>query len=91
MIEEGEFVEHATFGNNTYGTSKKAIKEIEATGKICVLDLELQGVRNMKKLNYPAKYILIRAPSLQILVDLFPSNFKSALTFSARETDSSWY
>ncbi|KAI6174892.1 RRNA adenine N(6)-methyltransferase [Aphelenchoides bicaudatus] len=47
--------------------AKKQSKEIEATGKICVLDLELQGVRNMKKLNYPAKYILIRAPSLQIL------------------------
>lgn len=68
MIADEEFVEHATFGGNTYGTSKKAIQDIEATGKICVLDLELKGVRNMKKLNYPAKYILIRAPSVEILV-----------------------
>lgn len=69
MIENEEFVEHAQFGGNTYGTSKRTIKDIEATGKICVLDLELKGVRNMKALNYPAKYILIRAPSLEILVD----------------------
>lgn len=71
MIKNGEFVEHAEFGANIYGTSKRAIKDIEASGRICVLDLEIQGVRNMKALDYPAKFILIRAPSLDVLVSLF--------------------
>jgi guanylate kinase len=70
MIRDGEFVEHAEFGNNLYGTSKRSIEDISSTGRICVLDLELQGVRNMKALQYPAKYILIRAPSLEVLVSL---------------------
>ncbi|VDK62433.1 unnamed protein product [Cylicostephanus goldi] len=68
MIENGEFLEHASFGGNTYGTSKKAVKDVECTGKICVLDIELQGVLSIKKSNLNARFILIRPPSLEILV-----------------------
>ncbi|KJH51711.1 guanylate kinase [Dictyocaulus viviparus] len=67
MIANGEFLEHATFGGNIYGTSKKAVSDVEETGKICVLDVELQGVRNIKKTHLNARYILIRAPTLEIL------------------------
>jgi guanylate kinase len=72
MIKNGEFLEYAQFGKNYYGTSKQAIRAIEDSGRICILDLELQGVRNVKKLQdlkTPPKFILIRAPSLQTLVD----------------------
>jgi guanylate kinase len=68
MINNGEFIEYAEFGGNIYGTSRCAIEEIQRTGRICVLDLELQGVRNIKKLGMPAKFILIRAPSIEVLV-----------------------
>ncbi|KAK5985923.1 Guanylate kinase [Trichostrongylus colubriformis] len=67
MIANGEFLEYATFGGNTYGTSKKAVNEVVQTGKICVLDIELQGVRNIKNTQLNARYILIRAPTLEIL------------------------
>ncbi|KAF8366965.1 guk-1, partial [Pristionchus pacificus] len=67
MIDNGEFLEHATFGGNTYGTSKKAVNDVLTSGKICVLDVELQGVRNLKKSLADAKYIFIRAPSLEHL------------------------
>ncbi|CAB3407023.1 unnamed protein product [Caenorhabditis bovis] len=67
MIRNNEFLEHATFGGNIYGTSKKAVEEVEKTGKICVLDIELQGVKNIKNSHLDARYILIRAPSLKIL------------------------
>ncbi|PAV78817.1 hypothetical protein WR25_00508 [Diploscapter pachys] len=67
MIKNGEFLENAKFGDNLYGTSKKAVEDIEKTGKICVLDVELQGVKNIKNSHLDARYILIRAPTLQIL------------------------
>ncbi|XGW24745.1 hypothetical protein V3C99_006308 [Haemonchus contortus] len=67
MIANGEFLEHATFGGNTYGTSKKAVNDVEQTGKICVLDIELQGVRNIKNSHFNARFILIRPPTLEIL------------------------
>jgi len=40
---------------------------VQKTGKICILDLELQGVRNVHKSHLDAKYILIRAPSIKAL------------------------
>uniref|UniRef100_A0A1I7TKD7 guanylate kinase n=1 Tax=Caenorhabditis tropicalis TaxID=1561998 RepID=A0A1I7TKD7_9PELO len=67
MIKNGEFLEFATFSGNTYGTSKKTVEDIENSGKICVLDIELQGVRNIKTSHLDARYILIRAPSIESL------------------------
>lgn len=48
--------------------SRKAVEDVERTGKICVLDLELQGVRSIKNASIDAKFILIKAPSLKVLV-----------------------
>uniref|UniRef100_A0A0N4ZFT5 guanylate kinase n=1 Tax=Parastrongyloides trichosuri TaxID=131310 RepID=A0A0N4ZFT5_PARTI len=67
MIKDGEFIEYATFGSNIYGTSKKAVEDVIKTGKICILDLELQGVRNIKKVGFKAKFILVKAPSIEEL------------------------
>uniref|UniRef100_A0A2K6VKI1 guanylate kinase n=1 Tax=Onchocerca volvulus TaxID=6282 RepID=A0A2K6VKI1_ONCVO len=67
MIENNEFLEHATFGGNMYGTSKKALEDVSRAGCICILDVELQGVRSIHKCGLDAKYILIRAPTLNIL------------------------
>lgn len=50
--------------------SKKAIEAVQKTGRICVLDVELNGVKNIRKFGLNAKYILIRAPDLQIIVYL---------------------
>uniref|UniRef100_A0A1I7YUA2 Guanylate kinase-like domain-containing protein n=1 Tax=Steinernema glaseri TaxID=37863 RepID=A0A1I7YUA2_9BILA len=68
MIGNNEFLEHAEFGGNIYGTSLRAVEDVQKTGKICVLDIELQGVRNIKNTSLDAKYILIRAPSIAVLV-----------------------
>jgi guanylate kinase len=42
MIEEGKFVEHAKFGGNRYGTSKKMIEEFTKSGKCVLLDIEME-------------------------------------------------
>lgn len=67
MINNDEFLEYAAFGGHMYGTSKKAVENVIMTGRICILDVELQGVRNIHKSGLDAKYVLIRAPSLEIL------------------------
>ncbi|VBB33206.1 unnamed protein product [Acanthocheilonema viteae] len=70
MIKDNEFLEYATFGGNMYGTSKKALGDVSKAGCVCILDVELQGVRSIHKCGLDAKYILIRAPSLEILAEL---------------------
>ncbi|KAG4434647.1 hypothetical protein IFR05_009883 [Cadophora sp. M221] len=67
MIEEGGFVEHAKFGGNRYGTSKKMIGELTAGGRVCVLDIEMEGVKQIKTSHLSARYIFIAPPSTEIL------------------------
>ncbi|XP_014665669.1 PREDICTED: guanylate kinase-like isoform X2 [Priapulus caudatus] len=66
-IENGEFIEHAEFSGNLYGTSKKAVREVQRAGRICMLDIDMQGVRSVKKTDLNPKYILIKPPSLASL------------------------
>lgn len=42
MIAAGDFVEHAKFGGNRYGTSRKMIEQKRGEGKIVVLDIEME-------------------------------------------------
>lgn len=50
--------------------SKEAVTQVQKTGRICILDLELNGVRNIKKSHLAAKFIMIRAPSIKELVSV---------------------
>lgn len=42
MIEENGFVEHAQFSGNRYGTSRKALADIQSTGRRPILDIDAQ-------------------------------------------------
>ena len=42
LMDEGGFIEHAKFGGNYYGTSVKAVRDIAAQGRICILDIEME-------------------------------------------------
>lgn len=47
--------------------SKKAMEQVQKGGKICVLDLEIEGVKNMKKSNLKPLFVFVKPPSLDIL------------------------
>ena len=66
-IENGEFIEWAEFSGNMYGTSKKAVSDVLKTGKVCVLDIDMQGVRSVKKTDLNPVYVLVKPPSLEEL------------------------
>ncbi|KAK1749800.1 guanylate kinase [Echria macrotheca] len=63
LKEEGGFVESAQFGGNFYGTSKATIQEQTAKGKVVVLDIEMEGVKQIKATGFPARYVFIAPPS----------------------------
>ncbi|XP_018336360.1 guanylate kinase-like [Agrilus planipennis] len=66
-IEEGKFIENATFGGNMYGTSKDAVKTVLDQGKVCVLDIDVQGVKQIKKTDLNPFYVFIKPPNLNVL------------------------
>ena len=61
------FLEHAHVHGNIYGTSKRAVDKILSKNRICLLDLDVHGVKQMKSISFPAKYVFIAPPSLQEL------------------------
>ncbi|XP_055519691.1 guanylate kinase-like isoform X1 [Leucoraja erinacea] len=66
-IAAGEFVESAEFSGHLYGTSKAAVQTVLSKNQICILDIDMQGVRNIKKTDWSAIYISIQPPSYKVL------------------------
>jgi guanylate kinase len=66
-IKNGEFIENAEFSGNLYGTSKKAVSDVVSSGKICVLDVDVQGVKSLKTTDLNPVYIFIMPPSIDEL------------------------
>lgn len=66
-IDDGKFVEYANVHGNYYGTSVTAVESVQKQGKICILDIDVQGVRNVKTSTLDAIYIFIAPPSVEEL------------------------
>ncbi len=67
MIENNEFLEYAVVHNHYYGTKKSIIEEKLKAGKSILLDIDVQGAINIKKLMPDAVLIFIDIPSLKEL------------------------
>ncbi|MEQ2171909.1 guanylate kinase [Goodea atripinnis] len=66
-INNGEFIENAEFSGNMYGTSKAAVENVRAKNLICILDVDIQGVKRIKESDLDPIYISIQPPSMEIL------------------------
>lgn len=66
-IQRGEYIEHATVHTNKYGTTFKAVQSVQNQGKICILDIDIQGCQSFKASTLPAKYLFIMPPSMEEL------------------------
>jgi guanylate kinase len=67
MISEGQFLEWAQVFGNYYGTHRCILEEARAAGKDLVLDIDVQGARQLKCQIPEAVSVFILAPSRQIL------------------------
>lgn len=67
MAAAGQFLETAEVHGNLYGTSKAAVQEKLAAGKSVVLDVDVQGARQIRQSGLPALFVFIAPPSLEEL------------------------
>ncbi len=67
-INEGYFLEYTNYIGNYYGTPKGPIKEKISQGIDVLLEIEIEGASNIKKLIPEAIFIFIMPPSLKELV-----------------------
>lgn len=63
MIRTGELVEWAVVHGNRYGTPRTAIEEGVAAGSVVVLDIDIQGARQIRAAFPPAVLVFVLPPS----------------------------
>ena len=69
MIGRGEFLEWAQVFGNYYGTHQGILEKAQEAGRDLVLDIDVQGARQLKDRIPEAVTIFILAPSRKVLED----------------------
>lgn len=85
-IDRGRFLEYALVHGNLYGTLRENVEQWLAQGKFVLMDIDVQGGLNIKRLmGERAILIFIRPPSLELLRErLHGRNTDSAEEIAAR-------
>jgi guanylate kinase len=69
MVAEDELLEWATVHNSArYGTPRHAVEEILATGRPAMLEIDLQGARQVRETMPEALFVFLAPPSWEELV-----------------------
>lgn len=66
-VAAGDFLEHATYSGNRYGTLRSEVDERAARGVPVVLEIEVQGARQIRASMPEAVQIFIAPPSPEAL------------------------
>jgi guanylate kinase len=66
--EAGEFVEWATYGGELYGTLRSEVERILARGRHAVLDIEIEGARQIRASFPNSVHLFVLPPSAEVLV-----------------------
>lgn len=67
MIRAGEFLEHANFDGNYYGTARTFLKEAGLKGNDLLLDIDVQGAEQIKRNLTDAVSIFVLPPDRKTL------------------------
>ena len=67
MVEQNELLEYAEYVSNFYGTPRAFVEQMLSEGMNVLLDIEVQGARQVKQKMPEAVMIFIAPPSLAVL------------------------
>ena len=67
LISQGKMLEYAQYVGNYYGTPRESVEQWMAQGKDVVLEIEVQGGAQIKKLMPGCVSIFILPPSMEVL------------------------
>lgn len=68
LVQAGELLEWARFGDHWYGTPARYVSEAVAAGRIVLLDIDVQGARQLRESRrLDAVFVFLLPPSLEAL------------------------
>ena len=92
--EAGEFLESASYGGHLYGTLRGEIDRIFAAGRHAVLDIEIEGARQIRASFPNSLHLFVLPPSAEVLVGRLrgrntepPEAVRQRITRAADELD----
>lgn len=68
LVEADELLEHAEFAGNCYGTPRHAVLEHLAAGSPTLLEIELEGARQVRRSLPEARFVFLAPPSIDDLM-----------------------
>ncbi|MEC3981003.1 guanylate kinase [Amycolatopsis sp. H20-H5] len=68
MVADGRLLEHAEFTGNCYGTPREPVERALADGRHAILEIELQGARQVRVAMPTARLVMLMPPSWDELV-----------------------
>ncbi len=91
-IRMGEFLEYAKVFSNYYGTSREQVESKLRDGKHVLLVIDTQGALQLRDQGYPAVFIFVSPPNLEVLRDRLvsrntdsPSSIEHRLSWAREE------
>jgi guanylate kinase len=87
MVEAGELLEHAEYAGNCYGTPRGPVLDALAAGRPAVLEIELQGARQVRAAMPEAQLVMLMPPSWETLVARLTGRGTEPETVVARRLD----
>lgn len=67
MVERGGFLEYAEYAGNWYGTPTAPVREALAAGRPTLLEIEVQGARQVRAAMPDALLVMLLPPSWEVL------------------------
>lgn len=69
LAADGKLLEYARYAGNGYGTPREPVERALADGHSAVLEIELQGARQVRRRMPEAQLVMLLPPSWDVLVD----------------------
>jgi len=68
-IKAGLFIEHAEVHGNYYGTSIASVESVMNQGKVCLLDIDVQGAASVRRSKLASKtsFVFFAPPNVEVL------------------------
>jgi guanylate kinase len=68
LVGDNQLLEHAEYAGNRYGTPRVPVEQALDQGKPALLEIEVQGARQVRKAWPSAYMVMIQPPSWEVLV-----------------------
>ncbi len=86
-IEENELLEYAEVFGNMYGTPADKVEEAVAAGRTVILEIDVQGARQVKERYPDAVMIFILPPSSKVLAERMDNRGRDGAEAARRRLD----